>query len=154
MPRHWLVKSEPDVYSIDDLARDGWTFWDGVRNYQARNLMREMEVGDLLLFYHSNASPPGVAGVARVSGAARPDPTALDPGSPYHDPKSTPDEPRWWGVDVEFVERLPRFVPLGELKAAAELSEMLVTKRSRLSVQPVAPGEFAVVRAMGGSPDA
>jgi predicted RNA-binding protein with PUA-like domain len=154
MPRHWLVKSEPDVYSIDDLARDRTTFWDGVRNYQARNLMRDMEVGDLVLFYHSNANPPGVAGVARVSGAARPDPTALDRGSPYHDPKSTQDEPRWWGVDVEFVERFPRLVPLGDLKAARELSEMVVTKRSRLSVQPVCPGEFATVRAMGGTRDA
>jgi len=154
MPRHWLLKSEPDVYSIDDLARDGRTFWDGVRNYQARNLMREMEVGDLVLFYHSSASPPGVAGVARVAEAARPDPTALDPASPYHDPKSTADEPRWSGVEVEFVERLPRFVPLGSLKAEPELSEMLVTKRSRLSVQPVRPGEFAAVRAMGGAGDA
>ena len=154
MPRHWLVKSEPDVYSIDDLARDRTTFWDGVRNYQARNLMREMEVGDLVPFYHSNASPPGVAGIARVSGVARPDPTALDPGSPYHDPKSTADEPRWWGVDVEFVERFPRFVPFGGLKAARGLSDMTVPKRSRLSVQPVPPGEFATVRAMGGARDA
>ena len=154
MPRHWLLKSEPDVYAIDDLARDGRTFWDGVRNYQARNLMREMAVGDLVLFYHSSANPPGVAGIARVAATARPDPTALDPRSPAHDPKSTEAEPRWWGVEVEFVERLPRLVALEEMKRAPELSEMMVTKRSRLSVQPVRPREFEAVRAMGGEEDA
>ena len=96
MPRCWLMKSEPDVYSIDDLKRDGSTCWEGVRNYQARNLMREMEVGDSVLFYHSNAKPPGVAGLARVARTAYPDHFAWEPGHKYHDPKSTPEEPRWW----------------------------------------------------------
>lgn len=151
MARCWLVKSEPDVYSIDDLERDGRTFWDGVRNYEARNLLRAMEVGDEVLFYHSSASPPGVAGVARVAGAARPDPTALDPGGPR--PGSTPEEPRWWGVDLAFVSRLPRFVPLAEIKAAPELAKMVAAGRSRLSVQPVRRAELETVLEMGGGRD-
>ena len=137
--RCWLMKSEPEVYSLDDLARDGQTGWEGVRNYQARNFMRDdMAVGDLVLFYHSNAQPPGVAGLARVCRAAYPDPAAFDPASPYFDPKSKPEAPAWLRVDVAYVGHLARFVPLERLKADPELVGMLVIQRGqRLSVQPV-----------------
>jgi predicted RNA-binding protein with PUA-like domain len=145
------MKSEPNVYSIEDLERDGSTSWEGVRNYQARNLMREMEVGDSVLFYHSNAKPPGVAGLARVSREAYPDHFSWQPGHKYHDPKSSEEEPRWWMVDIEYVDTLPRFVPLDELKEAEGLEEMVVTKRSRLSVQPVRPEEYEVVLRLGGA---
>ena len=115
MARCWLMKSEPYVYSIDDLKRDGSTCWEGVRNYQARNLMREMEVGDAVLFYHSNAKPPGVAGLARVARTAYPDHFAWEEGHKYFDEKSSPEDPRWWLVDVEYVDTLPEFVSLDEL---------------------------------------
>ena len=149
-PRFWLMKSEPDVYSIDDLARDGQTGWEGVRNYQARNFMRDdMKVGDKVLFYHSNAKPPGVAGVAEVCRAAYPDPAAFDPSSPYFDPKSKPEAPAWLRVDLRFVRRLPRLVPLDALKGDPLLSGMLVTLRGqRLSVQPVSPAHFDRVIAL------
>lgn len=149
MARCWLMKSEPDVYSIEDLARDGSTSWEGVRNYQARNLMREMKIGDAVLFYHSNAKPPGVAGLARVSRAAYPDRYSWEPGHKYHDPKSTPEDPRWWMVDIEYVDSLPRLVSLDELKSARGLEDMVVTKRSRLSVQPVKPAEYETVVRLG-----
>ena len=137
MARCWLMKSEPDVYSIDDLKRDGSTCWEGVRNYQARNLLREMEVGDAVLFYHSNAKPPGVAGLARVARTAYPDHFSWEPAHKYYDPKSTADVPRWWMVDVEYVDTLPHLVALDQLKTEPALGDMVVTKRSRLSVQPV-----------------
>ena len=149
MPRYWLMKSEPGSYSLDDLERDGVTCWEGVRNYQARNLMREMQEGDLVLFYHSNADPPGAAGIARVAREAYPDHFSWDPESRYHDPKSSPEEPRWWMVDVEFSERFDRFVPLADLKANPALADMLVTGRSRLSVQPVEAADFETVVRMG-----
>ncbi|MCC6877916.1 MAG: EVE domain-containing protein [Sandaracinaceae bacterium] len=153
MPKLWLMKSEPDVYSIDDLARDGKTFWDGVRNYQARNSMRDqMKAGDLVLYYHSNAAPSGVAGVARVCGEARPDPTQYDHKSDYYDAKSTKQAPRWVGVEVEFVERFESLVPLDRLKAEEALAGMLVLARGqRLSVQPVEPAHFRKVLAMAGA---
>ena len=149
MPEHWLMKSEPDVYSIEDLESDKTTCWEGVRNYKARNLMREMEVGDLVLFYHSNAKPPGVAGIARVGREAYPDRFSWDPASRYFDPKSTPDQPRWFMVDVEFVERFPRLVSLHTLKQTEGLEEMMVTKPTRFSVQPVTPDEFRIVVSLG-----
>ncbi len=149
MPRHWLVKSEPGSYSLDDLQRDGRTCWDGVRNYQARNLMREMQPGDQVLFYHSNADPPGVAGIAEVVREAYPDPSSWNPDSRYFDPKSSPDEPRWSMVDLRYVSRLNRFVPLAELKSEAALADMLVTGRSRLSVQPVAAADYETVVRLG-----
>jgi predicted RNA-binding protein with PUA-like domain len=136
------MKSEPDAYSIDDLKRDGSEHWDGIRNYQARNNMRKMNVGDLVLFYHSNAKPPGVVGVARVCKTAYPDHTAWDKKSKYFDPKSPSDNPRWEMVDVEFVEKTPQMVSLEELKADPELEGMVVTQRSRLSVQPVSREHF------------
>ncbi len=149
MPRYWLMKSEPGSYSLDDLERDGSTCWEGVRNYQARNLMREMHTGDLVLFYHSNANPPGAAGLAQVEREAYPDHFSWDPDSRYFDPKSNPEEPRWWMVDLRFVERFDRFVPLAELKADPTLGGMLVTGRSRLSVQPVEAVDFNTVVRLG-----
>lgn len=143
------MKSEPDVYSIDDLAREGSTYWEGVRNYSARNNMRKMVAGDMVLFYHSNAKPPGVVGVARVSKEAYPDPHQWDPKSKYYDAKSTKEDPRWSMVDVEFVEKLPTMVPLDTLKAAKGLEEMVVIKRGRLSVQPVRAKEFEIVKRLG-----
>ncbi|MBK5096452.1 MAG: EVE domain-containing protein [Gemmatimonadetes bacterium] len=143
------MKSEPGSYSLDDLERDRNTCWEGVRNYQARNLMREMRTGDLVLFYHSNADPPGAAGIARVEREAYPDHLSWDQASRYFDPKSSPDEPRWWMVDLRFVERFIRFVPLAELKAHPALAGMLVTGKSRLSVQPVDAADFDTVVGLG-----
>jgi predicted RNA-binding protein with PUA-like domain len=149
---HWLIKSEPDVFSIDALNRAGNTLWVGVRNYQARNHLRAMQVGDLALFYHSNADPPGVAGVARICREAYPDDAQFKPKSPYYDAASKKDDPRWSMVDVEFVEAFPNFVPLETLKADAELEGMLVIKKGmRLSVQPVEPPHFQRVLRLGKS---
>jgi predicted RNA-binding protein with PUA-like domain len=142
--RQWLLKSEPETYSIDDLARDGRTAWDGVRNYTARNILRdEMQVGDLCLFYHSSAEPTGVAGICRVASKAYPDPSQFDRKSDYHDPGSPPDDPRWWLVDVEMVEKLDALVTLERLKKDRALDGMMVVKRGmRLSVQPVEAKHF------------
>lgn len=151
--RYWLMKSEPDVYSIDDLERDGEAEWEGVRNYQARNFLRDdMAEGDLVLFYHSNAKPPGVAGVARVCRAGYPDPTQFDPRSDYHDPKSKKDAPRWYRVDVEHVETFSELLPLDALKEAKALADMkVVQKGQRLSVQPVERKHFQRVLKMAGA---
>lgn len=142
--RYWLMKTEPNAYSIDDLERDGVASWDGVRNYQARNFMRDdMQVGDRALFYHSNASPPGVAGVAEVAREAYPDHTAFDPQDVHFDPKSTPERPRWYMVDVAFVEKFPEVVPLSRLRQERALARMpLLAPGQRLSVQPVSREEF------------
>lgn len=151
MPQHWLIKSEPGVYSIDDLARDGRTSWDGVRNYQARNFLRDtMRQGDLALFYHSGAEPPGVAGVAKVVRAGYADATALDKAHPHHDPKSTAQEPIWYMVDVAFVERFESVVSLEALKAERALAGMAVLQRGqRLSVMPVSAEHFERVVRLG-----
>jgi predicted RNA-binding protein with PUA-like domain len=153
--RYWLMKSEPDTFSIDDLERRGRSEWEGVRSYQARNFMRdEMAVDDLALFYHSNATPPGVAGVARIVSEARPDHHAFDADSPYYDPDSDPDAPRWWMVDVEFVEKLPEFVSLDTLKAEANgplAGLMAARKGQRLSIQPVDKAHFARILRLGGA---
>ena len=147
--RHWLVKSEPDVFSIDDLARERTTSWEGVRNYQARNAMLEMQLGDLALYYHSNAEPSGVAGICEVVRLAYPDPTQHDPKSEYFDAGSKPADPRWKMVDVGFVEKLPRLVSLDELKAEPALEGMVVLQKgTRLSVTPVTKAHFDHVRAM------
>jgi predicted RNA-binding protein with PUA-like domain len=148
--RAWLMKSEPCVYSIEDLARDRTTSWDSVRNYQARNFMRdEMRVGDDVLFYHSNAEPAGVAGLARVCSAGHPDETAFDPKSKYYDPDSTRDQPTWYRVDVEFVEAFVQVLPLAVLKANPALRDMKVVQRGmRLSVQPVTAAEWKEVLRM------
>lgn len=149
-PHHFLVKSEPDAYSIDDLEREGDAPWDGVRNFQARNVMRDqMREGDLVLVYHSSCDPPGVVGIATVSREAHPDPSQLDPKSKYYDPKSSPDAPRWLMVRLRFVERLARMVTLAELKADPALDDMTVTRRgNRLSVMPVERAHFERVRKM------
>jgi predicted RNA-binding protein with PUA-like domain len=137
--RYWLFKSEPDVYSLDDLERDGSTYWEGVRNYQARNFLRdEVKAGDLVLYYHSRTRPPGIVGVARVSRSAYPDPTQFDPESHYFDPKATAEKPRWVVVDVEYVAHFDEAVTLEQLKADPRLEGMLVTRKGqRLSIQPV-----------------
>jgi predicted RNA-binding protein with PUA-like domain len=149
----WLMKCEPDAYTIDDLARDGRTSWEGVRNYQARNFMRDqMQVGDRVLFYASNASPSGVTGVAEIVRAGYPDHTAWTPGHAYLDEGSSPDTPVWFMVDVGFVERFSDTIPLETLKRTAGLEDMMVTRKgSRLSVQPVTPEEFEIVLALGRS---
>ena len=154
MTHHWLVKTEPEVYSIDDLRRDGKTYWEGVRNYTARIYLREMQVGDPVLFYHSNADPPAVVGIAQVARTAYDDPTALDPRSPYYDEGAPHD--RWSMVDVEFVSKLQNPVSLDRLKkyAEAELDGMEVVRQgSRLSVQKVLPAHFEFVKALAQVPD-
>jgi predicted RNA-binding protein with PUA-like domain len=144
--RYWLMKSEPETFSIDHLAAKGREHWDGVRNYQARNNMREMREGDLAFFYHSSADPTGVAGISRVAREAYPDHTAWDPTSKYFDARSPESKPLWFMVDVEFVEKFPRVVTLAELKATPDLESMAVTQRgSRLSVQPVTEAEWEIV---------
>ena len=150
--KFWLMKTEPDVYSIDDLERDGTEPWEGVRNYQARNSMREMAEGDLVIFYHSNAKPPGAAGVCRVSREAYPDDTQFDKNSKYHDPKSKKEDPRWSLVQVAFVEKFAEPISLQALKDDHALEGMLVTQKgSRLSVQPVEKKHFKRVLKMAGA---
>ena len=146
------MKSEPHVYPWEQLVEDGSTHWDGVRNYQARNTMRDdMKVGDLMLFYHSNTKPPHVAGVARVCREGYPDHTAQDVNSKYFDPKSSPDNPRWMMVDIEPVEAMESIVSLPDMKANPALEGMpLLAKGSRLSVQSVPKEHFEIVRKMGG----
>ena len=152
MVAYWLMKSEPHVYPWEQLVKDGSTHWDGVRNYQARNTMRDdMKVGDLVLFYHSNTKPPHVAGIARVCREGYPDHTAQDPNSNYFDPKASPDNPRWMMVDIEPVEAMESIVSLPDMKDNPALEGMpLLAKGSRLSVQSVPSEHFAVVRRMGG----
>ncbi len=151
MTNHWLMKSEPHVYSWDNLNDDGSTHWDGVRNYQARNIMRDqMAIGDLVLFYHSNCKPPHVAGVAKVSKEGYPDFTAQDPNSKYFDEKATPENPRWIMVDIEAIKGMQP-VGLPELRANPSLEGMpLLQRGQRLSVQPVSAEHFAIVCKMGG----
>ena len=149
---HWLIKSEPDVFSIADLERVGREPWTGVRNYQARNFMwRDMKPGDLALFYHSNAKPPGIAGIAKVVDAPYPDSTQFQPQSEYFDPKSTRENPRWWLVDFEFVARFNEIIPLDTLKQDPELCEMMVCQRgTRLSINPVSATHFKRACKLGG----
>lgn len=150
---YWLMKSEPTTYSIGDLEREGQTMWEGVRNYQARNALRDTcRVGDLVLFYHSSAKPSGVAGLGRVAGSAYPDPTQFDPSSPYFDPGSDPVAPRWYVVDVAYVETFAEVLPLAELKADPALATMGVVQRGqRLSVMPVAKAHFKHVCRRAGA---
>lgn len=149
--RYWLMKSEPDVFGLDDLKREGHSWWDGVRNYQARNFMRdEMQVGDEVLFYHSNAKPSGVAGLAWVSHGATPDATSWDVDSDYFDPKSTPENPRWWHVQVAYKAHFPRLVSLAQLREMPELADMMLLNRSRLSIQPVEPQHVALICQLAG----
>lgn len=150
--QYWLMKSEPDVFGIDDLKAlpDKTEHWDGVRNYQARNMMRdEMKKGDKVFFYHSNCDVPGIVGVMKVVKEAYPDFTAFDPESKYYDPKSSEDNPRWFMVDVRFVKKFKRTISLAELKAETALQNMLlVQKGSRLSIMPVTEQQWKHIEAM------
>lgn len=146
---YWLMKSEPDELSILDLRRLGRARWDGVRNYQARNFMRSMQIGELFFFYHSSCPEPGIAGIARIIGAPYPDPTALDPSSHYFDAKASAEKNPWSALDVEYVEAFPQVVSLARLKASPGLSGLaLVQKGSRLSVMPVSADEWQIVCGM------
>jgi predicted RNA-binding protein with PUA-like domain len=151
--QYWLMKSEPDVYSIEDLERDGSTCWEGVRNYKARNNMQAMKVGDEVLYYHSNARPPGVVGLARVCKEAYPDHYAFDKKQKYYDAKSDPDDPRWFMVDIEFVAKIDdpeEPLSLHEIKEDPKLSDMELVRYGRLSVQSVKKAEFDRVKKMAG----
>lgn len=149
---HWLIKSEPDVFSIEDLEKVKKEPWTGVRNYQARNYMwREMQLGELAIFYHSNAKPSGAAGVAKVASEPYPDPTQFDPKSEYFDPKATEDKPRWWLVDFQHVATFKELIPLENLKADPALAEMLVCQKgTRLSINPVEKKHFNRVMKIAG----
>lgn len=150
--RYWLFKSEPESYSFDQLTKDGRTFWHGVRNYQARNLLRdEIQVGDGVLFYHSNADPMAIVGIAKVGKAGYPDPTAFDPKSDYYDGKSDPQNPTWFLVDIEPVSAMREPLTRDQLKQVPELANMVLLQRgSRLSVQPVTPDEWRTILKLGG----
>ncbi len=149
---YWLVKSEPDCFSIDDLsvAKGQTTHWDGVRNYQARNMLRDqMKLGDRVLFYHSNGKPPGIAGVAEVVREGYPDTTAFDPKHEHYDPKSKSEMPTWYMIDLKLIAKFSRELPLPELRQVSQLAGMTLLQRgSRLSVQPVSPQEFKTVLAL------
>ncbi len=136
---YWLMKSEPNDYSIDDMMHDGRDMWDGIRNYQARNMMRDdMKIGDEVFFYHSNCKQPGIVGIARVASAPYPDPTQFDRKSKYYDAKSSKEKPRWQLVDVEFVRKLSRNITLTEIKAEKSLADMILARKgNRLSIMPV-----------------
>ena len=146
----WLMKSEPDAYSIDDLKRDKREPWDGIRNYQARNMMRDdMRVGDKVFFYHSNCKEPGVVGIMKIASKPYPDPTQFDPDAKYFDAKSDPDNPRWILVDVAFVKKLKRTITLTEIKAHPELGDMVLTRKgNRLSIMPVTEDEWEIILGM------
>jgi predicted RNA-binding protein with PUA-like domain len=136
---YWLMKSEPDAYSIDDLERDEREPWDGIRNYQARNMMRDdMKIGDEIFFYHSNCKEPGIVGIMKVASKPYPDPTQFDTRSKYYDPKSKKEDPRWILVDVKFVRKLDRTITLAEIKAAKGLDGLILTRKgNRLSIMPI-----------------
>ncbi|BDX03326.1 DUF55 domain-containing protein [Marinomonas pontica] len=149
MPNYWLMKSEPDAFSIDDLKRLTQSPWDGVRNYQARNFMKEMKIDDLIFFYHSSCSPAGIVGVAKVCKEAYPDHTSWDPNSAYFDAKSTPEKPRWFMVDVAFVEKWSSILTLAELKQSPALADMVLTQKgNRLSVMPISSDEWDYITAI------
>lgn len=150
--RYWLFKSEPSCFSIDDLSRrpKQTAAWDGVRNYQVRNMLRdEIKPGDLAFFYHSSCTPPGIAGVVKVIKAGYPDSTAWDIQSDHFDPASTPENPRWYMVDVQLVKKFSHFVTLDEIKRNTKLKEMLILRKgNRLSITPVTVGEWKVVEGL------
>lgn len=142
----WLFKSEPDVFSIDDLQRQGTSMWEGVRNYQARNFLRQAKVGERVFIYHSSCKQPGIAGIGEIAREAYPDPTQFDPASDYHDSASTPEKPRWSAVDVRFVDAFPRVITLESLRQQTVLEDWaLLQKGSRLSVMPVTPAQWQAV---------
>lgn len=145
------MKTEPDVFSIEDLKKNKTTLWEGVRNYQARNfMMLDMKVGDQVLFYHSNAEPSGIAGLASISKVSIPDPTQFDKKSEYYDAKATKEKPRWYCAEVKFLLKFDNFIPLEVLKQDKKLVDMLVVKKgSRLSIQPVLPTEYNYIQSLG-----
>lgn len=147
---YWLLKSEPNTFSIDDLARVDVEHWDGVRNWTARNNLRAMQVGEQCFFYHSVVDPTGVAGICEVAREAYPDHTQFDPASKYHDPKATPEKPRWYMPDVRFVRKFDRIVTLKEMRATPGLEDMVLLRQGRLSVQPVTDQEWKIVLALAG----
>lgn len=149
---YWLFKTEPAAYSLNDLKNEPnrRTGWDGIRNYAARNYLRdEVKTGDLVLIYHSVVKPPQVVGVAKVVREAHPDPTAFDPQAKYYDPKSTPEKPVWFMVEIEYVKHFKNPVTLETIKRAPELQEMVLLKNSRLSIQPVRPEEWRIIERLG-----
>ncbi|TMK16814.1 MAG: EVE domain-containing protein [Actinobacteria bacterium] len=149
----WLLKSEPDAFSLDDLERKGTSSWDGVRNYQARNNLLAMKVGERAFFYHSSTEPPGIVGICEVAREAYPDHTAWDPASNYFDPRSREDAPRWFMPDVRFVSKFPRMITLAELRSMPELGSMALVQRGRrLSVQPVREAEWEIITALAAAP--
>jgi predicted RNA-binding protein with PUA-like domain len=149
----WLMKTEPGCYGIKDLKKDGSTYWDGIRNFQARNFIRDdIKVGDMVLFYHSNAEPSGIAGVAKVSKAPYPDFTAWDPTHEHFDPKSKADAPTWFMVDIAYVSTFKRFLSLDDLRQIPELQDLLVLKKgNRLSVMPVSQEHCDLITKLGKS---
>ena len=149
---YWLFKSEPEAYSIDDLVKDGSTFWDGVRNFQARNLLRdEIRIGDRVLFYHSNVEPMAIMGTMEVTKAGYPDPTARDKKNPHYDPKSTVETPIWYMVDVRLRKKFAEPVTRDMLKECSELQDMVVLEKgSRLSIQPVTGEEWRAIHLLAG----
>jgi predicted RNA-binding protein with PUA-like domain len=149
MTQYWLMKTEPDSFSISDLERVGVEPWSGVRNRMARNFMRKMQIGDRVLFYHSSTEPPGVAGLADVEHTGVVDATQFDPRSPYFDPDAKPDKPVWDCVDVKYVSRLPHYVSLARIRADPELANMMLLKWTRLSVMPVSEPEYNRIVALG-----
>lgn len=150
-PRFWLMKSEPDVFSLSDLKKNKTTLWEGVRNYQARNfMMNEMQVGDGVLFYHSSTEPPGIAGLAVVSQAAVPDLTQFDKKSEYHDPKATKEKPIWFCTQIKFVSEFNNYITLEQIRKDTKLKNMLVIKKGqRLSIQPVSEQDFNHLHQLG-----
>lgn len=142
--RYWLMKSEPEVFSIGDLKKKGSSLWDGVRNYQARNFMvQDMQPDDLVLFYHSSCEPPGVAGIAKVAKKAEPDPTQFDRKSPYFEPRAKKEKPVWFAATVSFVKAFPEVLPLEKIKAQSSLQDLPLLKRgNRLSIQPLTEAQF------------
>ena len=147
---YWLLKSEPDVYSLDSLKELGTDTWDGVRNYQARNNLQAMKKGDIGFFYHSRITPPEIVGLCKITKTAYPDPTAFDPTEKYYDPKSDPQKPRWFCPEVTYLCHLPKPVTIKDVKATEELQDMALIKSSRLSVQPVTKAEFKKICKMAG----
>lgn len=152
MVKYWLMKSEPEVYSIDDLKKDKTTWWSGVRNYQARNfMMKDMQVGDIVLFYHSSCDPAGVAGLGKITAAAQPDVTQFDKKSESFEPKATQEKPMWYCTQVGYHQHFKTFVSLQDLRKSPKLKDMMVLQKgSRLSIQPVSKEHFEIVKKMGG----
>jgi predicted RNA-binding protein with PUA-like domain len=142
---HWLLKTEPSTFSIDDLEKKSVEHWDGVRNFMARNNLRAMRLGEEAFFYHSSTEDKGIVGICKVIREAYPDDSQFDPDSKYYDPRSTPEDPRWWMPDVEFVRKFPRLISLSELRTVPGLEEMVLLSRARLSVQPVRDDEWEII---------